>query len=130
MPVFHTPAVVAYTKVGCCGYTCVHATDQGVRKLYPASSIHRGVCRLPSSNPTLPLHHTRRQDKAKTGTPLLVLAEKGAEGGPTILHDSTLILEHLSEVAFPQEMGHLYPTELKDQVRCVVVLGGWRCGLC
>lgn len=74
----------------------------------------------PHTSPSTNTHAQRnaRQDKAKTGTPLLVLAEGGKEGGPTFLHDSTLILEHLSGVAFPEEMGYLYPEDIKDKVRC------------
>lgn len=65
---------------------------------------------------------------------MLVLSEAGDEEGEpaVVLHDSTLILEHLSGVAFPREMGYLYPPELKDQVcgvwlracLCLLVLRG------
>lgn len=50
------------------------------------------------------------KDRRKTGTPLLLLPD-GAS-----VHDSTLILQHLAK-AFPQELGHLYPPGLEEQVR-------------
>lgn len=50
------------------------------------------------------------KDKKKTGTPLLLLPDG------TVVHDSTLILQHLCR-AYPQEMGHLYPPALEEQVR-------------
>ena len=50
------------------------------------------------------------KDRKKTGTPLLLLPDG------EVVHDSTLILQHLCR-AYPQEMGHLYPPGLEEEVR-------------
>ncbi len=49
------------------------------------------------------------KDRKRTSTPLLLLPDG------TVIQDSALILEYLSRT-YPQDLGHLYPPGLEEQV--------------